>query len=246
MDKKILHKWIARTHKWVGLILGLQLLAWTAGGVVMTWMPIDEVRGRHNATEQEPVAMGTVGESLLPMSDLMALVGKPITRATYHTLLGKPVVQVSLMDGTTELWHAAEGKRLSPLSETLATDIAVADFAPEAAIVGVNYIEAPVLDFRGPFPAWQVTFSDAENTNIYVSATNGRVVARRTDRWRLFDFFWMLHIMDYDEREDINNPLLITTAGCALVFALSGFFLLFFRFYRRDFNFILGRRKREA
>lgn len=239
--KQNLHKWIARTHKWIGLLLGLQLLAWTAGGVVMTWMPINEVRGRHNAAEQAAVVLPMEGQLLAPHE--LAAGASPL-KVSYHSLLGRPVALISLDNGQQELRDAQTGTLMSPVSKDMATAVAVADFAPDVAIETVTLIEKPVLDFRGPFPAWQIAFTDEENTNIYVSASDARVVARRTDRWRLFDFFWMLHIMDYDERDDINNPLLIVTAGCALLFALSGFFLLFFRFYRRDFNFILGRRKR--
>jgi exosortase/archaeosortase len=93
-------------------------------------------------------------------------------------------------------------------------------------------------------PVWRVNFADEEETSLYVSMTEARVVARRSEKWRLFDFFWMLHIMDYEERHDFNNPLLITFSVSALLFAFSGIFLLFFRFYRRDFNFILGKKKR--
>jgi hypothetical protein len=36
----------------------------------------------------------------------------------------------------------------------------------------------------------------------------------------------MLHIMDYDERENFNNPLLISFAATSVLFCLSGFLLL--------------------
>ena len=51
-------------------------------------------------------------------------------------------------------------------------------------------------------------------------------MARRNDWWRLFDVVWMLHIMDYDTRDDFNHPLLIVSAATALLFALSGVVLL--------------------
>ena len=65
------------------------------------------------------------------------------------------------------------------------------------------------------------------------------MLARRTTRWRVFDFLWMLHIMDYDEREDFNHPLLVSASLIALLAALSGVGLYFFRFRKRDFKWIL-------
>ncbi len=75
---------------------------------------------------------------------------------------------------------------------------------------------------------WQVQLNGSEQARIYISEQNGDIVAKRTDRWRLFDFMWMLHIMDYDERSDFNHPLLYLTALAALLFTLTGFVLLFY------------------
>ena len=57
-------------------------------------------------------------------------------------------------------------------------------------------------------------------------------MARRNDDWRFFDFFWMLHIMDYKERENFNNPLLITVSIFALFTVLAGLLLLVLRLQR--------------
>ena len=73
--------------------------------------------------------------------------------------------------------------------------------------------------------------NDPDGTRIYVSPETGRVLARRNDYWRVFDFFWMLHIMDYDEREDFNHPLLIIVTLASTLFVLTGVALLYFRFW---------------
>ena len=73
---------------------------------------------------------------------------------------------------------------------------------------------------------WQVQFDDTFNTTLYLSENNGKVVTVRSTLWRIFDFFWMLHIMDYDERENFNNPLLISFSATSVLFCLSGILLL--------------------
>ena len=77
-------------------------------------------------------------------------------------------------------------------------------------------------------------FDDERDTRLFVSPHTGRLVARRNDVWRLYDFFWMLHIMDYRERTDFNHPLLITASVIALIVSMSGFLLLFYRVRRAD------------
>jgi exosortase/archaeosortase len=56
------------------------------------------------------------------------------------------------------------------------------------------------------------------------------LVTKRHDFWRLFDIMWMLHIMDYDTREDIHNPLLTIMASLALLTALAGLALVYISF----------------
>src|SRR3546814_12131109 len=75
-------------------------------------------------------------------------------------------------------------------------------------------------------PMWSVTFEDGEGTTLYVSGQDGRVLERRNDTWRIFDFVWMLHIMDYTGRQDFNNPPVIMAGSGGLWTALSGFWLL--------------------
>ncbi|WP_262696048.1 PepSY domain-containing protein [Kordiimonas aquimaris] len=241
-QKQKLHKYMATTHKWIGLFVGLQIVFWVMGGVVMSWIPIEEVRGEHKVALKVPPAIDNQLD-LLSFQALSELAGRPIIQLGYDTLLGKTIAKIRFEDGQ-EIRDAITGQLITPISKELAQTIAEADYAPDYPVSAVIEMMENNIDYRGPLPVWRVNFADDEKTSIYVSPVQARVVARRSSDWRLFDFFWMLHIMDYEERQDFNNPLLITFSISALVFALSGLFLLFYRFYRRDFNFILGRKKR--
>jgi hypothetical protein len=55
-------------------------------------------------------------------------------------------------------------------------------------------------------------------------------VTRRHRFWRWFDFLFMLHIMDYETRENVNNPLLRGATVLAATTAVSGLWLLYFSF----------------
>ena len=110
--------------------------------------------------------------------------------------------------------------------------VALADYAGDAPIAIVEYFEEPTWEYRRSGPAWRVSFDDGEGTRLYVSEATGQVTARRNDVWRVFDFFWMLHIMDYKEREDFNHPLLISFSALALISVLAGLVLLIIRMRR--------------
>jgi hypothetical protein len=78
-------------------------------------------------------------------------------------------------------------------------------------------------EFRGmEMPAFRVSLSGEDGAQVYVGAESGQVRAVRTDQWRLFDFLWGLHIMDYESREDFNHWLIQLLAGLSLLTVLSG------------------------
>jgi len=241
VKKQKLHKFVATAHKWIGLFVGLQVLAWTGGGLVMSWLPIEEVRGEHKVAKNDPVPLSG---NLMDFSALSEQTNAPILQLAYENLLGKPVAKLRLEDGSRQIRDGSTGALMTPISAELARMIAEADYNLDAPVSAVIELTENNIDYRGPLPVWRVNFADEEASSIYVSPTQARVVARRSDMWRLFDFVWMLHIMDYEERHDFNNPLLLTFSASAVLFTISGIFLVFFRFYRRDFNFILGKRKK--
>ena len=83
-------------------------------------------------------------------------------------------------------------------------------------------------EFRGRnLPLFKVSTKSDENVNVYVDAMSGEITAIRSDSWRTWDFLWGTHIMDYSERENIDNLLLKIFSLLALVSAMSGIILFF-------------------
>ena len=83
-------------------------------------------------------------------------------------------------------------------------------------------------------PIWKVDFADLAGSSYYVSGTTGELLERRNDSWRWWDFFWMLHNMDYAKRTSFNHPLIVA-AGIAMAWlAVTGFWLLFRTMWRHD------------
>lgn len=112
--------------------------------------------------------------------------------------------------------------------ESAADAIAAAQQAliQPAEINGAELIHQAPNEYRGgPLPAWRVDFEDA--VTLYLDPETAKVNAVRSTKWRIFDFFWMLHIMDYDERDDFNNPLLIIAAAFGVVTSATGLLLAF-------------------
>ena len=103
--------------------------------------------------------------------------------------------------------------------------------------MAVENVERAEGEIRGAkLPLWRVELDDRWQSRVYVDATTGNIAAVRNNLWGVYDFFWMLHIMDYGAREDFNNNLLRSAAGVGWFIGFSGIWMLFYSFRRSDFR----------
>ena len=228
-----LRRAVRQVHRWLGLLIGIQVLLWVTGGVVMSVLRLDEVRGDHLAAKRVLPVLSAEHPVLAPAELLGRYAERAPDTVVLTTLLDRPVYRIT-GDGKTWLVDARDGTALSPLPQPMAEAIARADYTGDAPLLGTDWVTEEAVETRGRHPPlWRARFGDSVNTAVYVSPDTGAVVARRNDLWRLFDFVWMLHIMDYQEREDFNHPLLIATAATALLFVFSGLAMLVLSFRPR-------------
>ena len=85
-------------------------------------------------------------------------------------------------------------------------------------------------EYRGrSLPLYKVsTESDiGERINVYVNVFSGDIVAIRSSKWRIWDLLWGLHIIDWEERDNINNVLLQIFSILALISSITGVLLFF-------------------
>lgn len=199
----------------------------------MSLLPIDTVHGDHRIDRNvEPALIATQDFASVPA--LLASAGAPVRQLQHRMLLGQPIVEAQLGDGKVRLLDARTAKPLPPVDGAAAALIAGQAYRGDRGSAPVvERIERPSTEYRGALPAWRASFPDADGTRIYVAAETGRLTSVRTGTWRLYDFFWGLHIMDWTEHERFNTPWLNAFAAGGLVFAVAGAILLFMRWPRR-------------
>ncbi|MGQ0741196.1 MAG: PepSY domain-containing protein [Alphaproteobacteria bacterium] len=226
-----MRKWIARLHKWASVIIGLQILAWVVSGLYMTAIPIEQVRSEHRIREQKPADLRGFAD-IIPAQRAMAALGSAtVTRLELRAWLDRPVYEAGLDGGGAALIDGRNGELISPLDEMAARAVAESDYAGTGTVGAVRLIEKDShIEYRGPLPVWQISFDDADELRLYVSPATGKVVARRSEVWRIYDFLWSLHIMDYSKRENFNHPLVIVATAAALFLVGTGAVLVYQRF----------------
>ncbi len=215
----------AKIHKWLALLMAVQILFWFVSGLFFAVFPIERVRSEHAIARQAPapVALDQASAGLRLLAAAGVAAGDEVE---IRSLLGRPVALLSGGEGRPRLYDLATGRRLSPIPMTFAVRIAEADHAGPARAVRVERVTHNGTEYRGALPAWRVDFDDGAARSLYVAADSGAVTARRSTLWRAYDFLWGLHIMDWRGHEDFNHPLLIAATMLALVTVVAGIVLL--------------------
>jgi uncharacterized iron-regulated membrane protein len=231
MANKKVHLLIRRSHRYLGIILGIQFLIWTISGLYFSWTNIDEIHGDFQH-KHPPYLMGDI-HLISPDSILQQVKPDVINSIQTLSILQKPFYSINyLKEKETRqiLADAQTGTIRQPVGKDEAIQIAAESYNGEPSVTSVQYITSTNghHEYREkPLPAWAVTFEHPTNTTVYVSAEAGKVETLRNNKWRLFDFLWMGHTMDYKSRDNINNWLLRLFSAFGLITVLSGFVLYF-------------------
>ena len=211
-----------KVHKWLALLMAIQILFWFVSGLFFAIAPIEQVRSEH-MKETPPSAPIPVSAAA---AGLQRIVGAaPGERIEIRTLLARPVALISPHEGRPRLYDLTNGRQISPVSSALAVQIAEADYVGDRRAARVSLVTEESPEYRAALPAWRVDFDDDANRALYVAQDTGVVTARRSTLWRVFDFLWGLHIMDFKNHEDFNTPLLIGATALALVMIVAGIIL---------------------
>ena len=174
---------LRKFHKYISLIVSVQLLLWTISGIYFSFNKIENVRGEQYRIENKAPSPNQKEQ--------------------------------------TKMLSTEEAEKIVSLKTTL---IPIQSLLIEEEILG--------SEFRGRnLPLYKV-ISENENgkkINVYVDPFSGEVSAIRSLQWRIWDFMWGIHIMDWVERDNIDNLWLKVFSFIALFTSLSGIILFFNR-----------------
>lgn len=230
-------------HKWIGLVVGLQVLGWALGGLIMTAIPIERVRSEQHIAELRADALA-LDRAIAPEAAAKAAGMHPVEATLKSTPRGA-VWMLKDADGKTHFLDAATGRPKTPMTPNEARLMAGIAYQGEGRPVAAQYFETPPQEAGKPEPLWRVEFSDLERTAFYLSPATGEVVSRRSNIWRFYDFFWRIHILDFKTGDNFNHPLIVGAAAATLLMTVTGLVLLWIRL-SRDLTGVLARRARAA
>jgi len=227
--------YVRKAHRYLGPIIGIQFLMWALGGLYFSWSNMDVIHGdpyiqqnQSISSENNWVSPTEVIQEIENLhNDLV------IEKVQVVTILGDPVYQIFYSSKGTnyvQLAYAETGEFRLPLSQEEAKEVASSSFIPNSNITSITLVDIENIDahheYRGnPLPAYAITFDHSTSSILYISKEQGTLQKIRIDKWRAFDFLWMLHTMDYSTRDDFGNILLKTFSILGLATIFSGFIL---------------------
>ena len=232
-----INKYLTRVHKWAGLVLSLQILFWFGSGFFMTLFPIDQVRGRHLVEKQ---VFSLTDSDIIPIEIAMTAYDGMLTGARLVNVAGRPAY-ILLGENGPQMLDARNGLAWDGLAKTDIQNVARSSYKGEGELASILKLTEAPKDYAGTLPVWQAKFDDKAKTRLYIDPDTAEVRSVRTRLWRVFDLAWKFHIMDVTGEDNFNSWWLRIASGAALMFALSGVGLLWFRIVARP-----GRRRRKT
>jgi uncharacterized iron-regulated membrane protein len=213
-------------HKWLALLIGVQIVFWVVSGLFFTLYPIEQIRSEHLIRPAPPQALDA--SALAPLAAVAEAAGGAPSKITVERRAGGQVIVADFAEGPPVLLDAATLQRLSPLSAERAREIAQAHVTLTTPPTGVARVTEESPEYRGALPAYRVDFADG-GLSVYVAENTGVVTARRSDLWRIYDTLWALHIMDWRDHENFHHPLVIGVAWLTLLSVIAGVVLIPYR-----------------
>ena len=215
---------LRKLHKWLGLVIGLQVVLWAASGLMFAWLDPDAVDAAGSVRAVEPAALSSTMVKTEPATWLGDYSAPDLYDVRAIRLADRWVWRVELRD-RVELRSIEDGARVN-VDEPWLRRLALERYAGGGRLIAATLQTQPDIASRASGPVWQAQFDDPQRTALYFAADDGHFIVARTATWRVYDFFWMLHTMDYVGRDNFNNPLIVTIGMATLWLSISGIVLI--------------------
>ena len=169
---------IRKTHRYLGIVIGIQFLLWTASGLYFSWTNLDKIHGDHFKVLKHKPMYHT---HLYPLSDLN--LDKGVQEIELREVLGVPYYWIN----DTLLFNAQTGKLKNGIEESEALGIAKVHVKSALKVSSVDLITdaGKHHEYRGrPLPAYVISYENEKHLKAYISQLDGKFQIVRHQGWR--------------------------------------------------------------
>jgi len=190
---------VRNTHKYLSFFISIQLLLWTISGIYFAFNKIENVRGEQYRLQSPSNHSFKNIEFEIPEA----------TSAVVKKRLDKIIIAASTNAGMRYFDEA--GDPLKKISSDEAKQIVAKNTLLNPIAVEEINESKKGSEYRGrQLPIYKVIARNVNDkeVNAYLNIFSGDIVAIRSAQWRIWDLMWGFHIMDWQERDNIDNILL--------------------------------------
>ncbi|WP_404389834.1 PepSY domain-containing protein [Pseudoalteromonas phenolica] len=236
-------------HKWLSLVVGLQLLVWLGTGLYFNLMDHSKASGNEHRVHSHHE--GNIADfNLIPIEDITSESPQEVNliwvlhQPYYHFVFDMGLHSYQVRHSM--LFDAVTGKRFN-LSEEQIITLAKNSYSGEGKLTAPELSQPPFSDhIRQLNPMWKVAVEDENNTTIYLDSVTGQVLRHANDDFRLKDLMMKLHFMDYGNSGGFNHWLIIAFAFATLFLSITGVTLLIQQYKNGLLKLSLGRNRQKV
>lgn len=209
---------IRKTHKYLSFFISLQLLLWTISGIYFAFNKIENVRGEQY---RNAIASNFKIDNLnLNLDD--------IGEISIKKRLGENIVIIRTASGNKYLDES--GIDINKLSKDQVSEIVKNNTSLNPYFVEEVTENKRGSEYRGrKLPIYRAITKNSKDKdiNVYVDPYSGEILSIRSKQWRIWDLMWGFHIMDWVDRDNIDNILLKIFSILALISSVTGLLIFF-------------------
>ncbi|TRW50487.1 hypothetical protein FM042_06585 [Aliidiomarina halalkaliphila] len=230
-----------KIHRWLTLLFGIQLIIWSITGAVMVLLQLPYIHGHHlSQPADKPITRFELLERIPQLSEhypqaIEAALLSRYVQGEFQYLFRVRTEQTQFLVNPNDFSRSDLGEDdIIALAERYYAGRGDPVITQLTLFTDAHELPGEVASRHAP--VWQVEFADARRTTFYLAKDTGDLITQRHQAWRLFDVMWMLHIMDYKDRSNISSWWILAFAGITFVIALTGLWLLSYRYIARGWR----------
>jgi hypothetical protein len=209
---------IRKTHKYLSFFISLQLLLWTISGIYFAFNKIENVRGEQY--RNTIVSNFKVDNLNLDLNN--------VGEISIKKRLDQNIIIIRTASGNKYLDESGVG--INKLSKDQVIEIVKNNTSLKPYLVEEVIEDKRGSEYRGrKLPIYRVITKNSKDKdiNVYVDPYSGEILSIRSKQWRIWDLMWGFHIMDWVDRDNIDNILLKIFSILALISSVTGLLIFF-------------------
>ena len=193
----------------------------------MTFVDLDIIHGDHLVNSSKTKSLDA--DHLVPINAHLLTQLSDIESIQLTNYFGHAFYQVKSKNGISYL-DGLTGQLAVTISEPRIEEITRQIYAGNEEIYAIDLLPEYPSEIRAKSsPIWRVEFDDIAHSTLYFHHQTGKLISKRTDLWRVFDFLWQLHILDYLGLGGYQGLLYRIISILSLAMSAFGLCLLYYR-----------------